>query len=165
MDFHQEWLYLEGLKPVPVPSQRQAPKPHPRTLTGTSFLDEVLEAIVNDPRFANRQLERLAVVVPKSWGRFSWLGSVMRFGSFTSVFVSGHVRDDPMRCIRLSWQRFVLMRSRTFCRGLNSKVCSTRRSSIWSDGVATVPGAVLGELMRLCMQGPQGLRQWWAGCF
>ena len=64
MDFHQEWLYLEGLKPVLLPSQRQAPKPHPRTLTGTSFLDEVLEAILNDPRFASRQLERLAVVVP-----------------------------------------------------------------------------------------------------
>lgn len=64
MGFHQEWLYLEGLKPVLVPSHRQAHKPHPRTLTGTSFLDEVLEAIVNDPRFAARQLERLAVVVP-----------------------------------------------------------------------------------------------------
>ena len=102
---------------------------------------------------------------PTSWGRFSWLGLEMRFGSFTSAFVWELVQDAPMRCIRLSSPRFALMPSRTFWPGLNNMTCFTMTSLIWSDGVVTVRGVVLGEPTLLFMEGPQGLRQWLAGCF
>ena len=102
---------------------------------------------------------------PTNWGHFSWPGLVMRFGSCTNVFVWGLVQGDQMPCTRQSWPRFAPMLSRISCLGLNSKACFTLRSLIWSDGVATVRGVVLGELMLLCTDGPQGLRQWLAGCF
>jgi hypothetical protein len=89
----------------------------------------------------------------------------MLFGSCISAFVWELVQDAPMHCIRLSSPRFALMLNRTFWLGSNSKICFTLRSSIWFAGVATVLGAVRGERTRLCMEGPQGLRQWLAGCF
>ena len=42
------------------------------------------------------------------------------------------------------------MPSRTFWPGLNSMICFTMTSLIWSDGVVTVQGVVLGEPTLLC---------------
>ena len=100
-----------------------------------------------------------------SSGLFNLHGLGMPSGSCISAYVLAPVQDARMCCIKPSWLRFVLMLNQTFWLGLNSKICSRLRSSIWSGGVATVPGAVLGERTRLCMEGPQGLRQWLAGCF
>ena len=100
-----------------------------------------------------------------SSGLFSLHGLGMLFGSCISAFVWELVQDAPMHCIRLSSPRFALMPSRTFWPGLNNMICFTMTSLIWSDGVVTVRGVVLGEPTLLFMEGPQGLRQWLAGCF
>ena len=57
VDIHQEWLYLEGL-------MRRSSRPDSPTLDGTSFLDEVLEAILVHPLCEAQRLHRMAVVVP-----------------------------------------------------------------------------------------------------
>ena len=100
-----------------------------------------------------------------SSGLFSLHGLGMLFGSCISAYVLAPVQVARMCCIKPSWLKFVQMLNRTFWLGLNSKICFTLRSSIWFAGVATVLGAVRGERTRLCMEGPQGLRQWLAGCF
>ena len=100
-----------------------------------------------------------------SSGLFSLHGLGMLFGSCISAFVWELVQVARMCCIKPSWLKFVQMLNRTFWLGLNNMICFTMTSLIWSDGVVTVRGVVRGERTRLCMEGPQGLRQWLAGCF
>ena len=55
MDIRVEWFYFEGLMSQPRPEDSP-------TLLETSFLDEVLEAILAHPLHGQRALHRLAIV-------------------------------------------------------------------------------------------------------
>ena len=89
----------------------------------------------------------------------------MPFGSFINGYAMGRGQDVLTTCIALSWLMFVLTPSLGFSAGWKTVNSWMTRNWIGCVGVATVQAVVHGELMPLCMEGPQGLRQWWAGCF
>ena len=53
MDIREEWLYLERL-------MSSRPRSNTTTLEGASFIDEVVEAILEHPLCTSKQLHRLA---------------------------------------------------------------------------------------------------------
>jgi len=57
MDIREEWLYLERL-------MSSRPRSNTTTLEGASFIDEVVEAILEHPLCTSKQLHRLALVLP-----------------------------------------------------------------------------------------------------